>query len=195
MRNLSNEKEIEYSQKKINIFDIIHVHEKDNNMERGNNYNKFSLSRKIYTNKLDRNIDDLRDIEFELTPNAKKYTKVVLSPIASISYILQESSIAFGKVVAATISFIIFGFINCISQASISAYEIKLPLISICLMGGILGARDLVKSIKKIILSVPTGIKKCYENITFEDCSILDFICGIDKRNENIIKKMSKKLF
>ena len=161
-------------------------------------FNTFSLSKKFQQDRLKRNLDNLSDptlMEMELTPRAKKYIKTLLFPFAVIPYVLQKSSVAFGKVVAATVSFLVFSLINCISSASIGAYEVKLPIISVCLVGGILGARDLIRSIKKIILSVPDGTKTCYQNISCDDCSIFDFICGIDKHQKNIIKKLSKKLF
>lgn len=201
MFHLENEKKIEPSDIFLNpFFENKTINKKDTRKKNIFNlsHNTFSLSKKFHQEKLDKNINNLPNptlVEMELTPKAKRYIKSLLFPFAAFSYILQKSSVAFGKVVAAVVSFSVFSLVNCISSASINAYEVKLPLVSICLVGSILGARDLIHSIKKIILSIPYGIQTCYQNIFCDECSILDFICGIDKVKNNIVKKFSKKFF
>ena len=131
-------------------------------------------------------------IELELTPHAKKCIKSLLSPIAVISYILQESSFAINEVLAATTSFLMFSLLNCFTSASFGSYEVKLPMLSICLIGSIIGAKKMVKAIKKVILSVPSGIHTCSQNISCDNCSIFDFICGVDKRKKNLMQRIFK---
>lgn len=139
-----------------------------------------------------RNLPNPKSIEVKLTPHAKKCIKAFLSPIAVISYILQESSMALNKVLAATTSFLMFSLLNCFTSASFGSYEIKLPMLSICLIGSILGAKKMVNAIKKTILSIPTGIHTCSQNISCDDCSIFDFICGIDKRKKSLVRRIFK---
>lgn len=136
-----------------------------------------------------RNLSNPGSVELELTPQAKRIIKALLSPIAVISYILQESSVALNKALAATTSFLMFSLLNCFTSVSFGSYEVKLPMLSICLLGSILGAKKMVKAIKKIILSVPNGIHTCSQNISRNDCSIFDFICGVDKRKKNFLRR------
>ena len=132
------------------------------------------------TNKVS-GLSDPRLLELELTPTAKIYIKAIFSPFATITYILQKASVAFNKTVAATISFLVFNLVNVFTSSTLGGYEVKLPILTICLVGSILGARDLIKSIKKIILSIPEGIYACSLNIFCNECSIFEFICGTDK--------------
>ena len=140
-------------------------------------------------------LSDPRVAELELTPNAKTFIKTVLSPVASISYVLQEASVAFNNLVSASITFLIFNLLNVFLSTAFTAYEVKLPILTVCLIGCIFGARNLIKSTKKIVLSIPKGIKICYSNIFIEKCTIFDFICGKDKQpKKNIFKRMASKL-
>lgn len=139
-----------------------------------------------------RNLSDPGSVELELTPQAKKIIKAILSPIAVIPYILQESSVALNKALAATTSFLMFSLLNCFTSVSFGSYEVKLPMLSVCMLGSILGAKRMIKAMKKIILSVPTGVHTCSQNISCYDCSIFDFICGVDRRKKNLIHRFFK---
>ena len=168
--------------------------------------NTFSLTDIFYQKQksipdIDKKIDkvsglsDPRLLELELTNNAKIFIKASLSPFAAIIYILQKASVAFNKTVSATIAFLVFNLINVFSSSTYGTYEVKLPILTICLVGSILGARDLVKSIKKIILSIPEGIYACSVNIFCQDCSIFEFISGTDKTvKKSRLKKFIQKL-
>lgn len=153
-------------------------------------FNFKSINVGIRKRHLKHKISNPRPLELELTPYAKRCTKAVLSPISVISYILKESSLALNEVLAATTSFLIFSLLNCFTSASFGAYEIKLPMLSICLIGSIFGAKKMVKAMKRVILSIPTGIRTCSQNISCDDCSIFDFICGIDKRKKGLIHRI-----
>ncbi|MBP5426663.1 MAG: hypothetical protein J6Y29_02005 [Clostridiales bacterium] len=148
----------------------------------------FKLSKKLKNKKY-----DPRQFELEITPSARRCIKALLSPIAVVSYILQESSIAFNKILTATISFLVFNLLNLFTSVCFGSYEVKLPMMSICLVGSIIGARRLIRSIKKIITSIPCGIYTCSKNISCDKCSILDFICGIDKSKKNLLPRLAKK--
>ena len=89
--------------------------------------NSFSLSDDFYKKQKinqKKELSDPRSVELELTPNAKIAIKTLLSPIASISYILQESSIAFNNLVSATITFLIFNLLNVFLSTAFTAYEV-----------------------------------------------------------------------
>ena len=146
-------------------------------------------------NKIDLpNLSDPRLLELELTPKAKTCIKASLSPFATISYTLKKASIAIDQTMTGTITFLVFSLMNAFTSATFGAYEVKLPMLTICLVGSIIGVKKIVKSVKKIILSLPDGINTCSKNIYNNDCSIFDFISGKDKTKKNTLKTKLKKL-
>lgn len=159
-----------------------------------NNYHKTLQINKKQPTK-EHELSDPMMVELELTPNAKIVIKSLLSPVASLSYILQVASIAFNDFVSAFMTFLIFNLLNVFLSGTLRTSEVKLPVLTTCLIGCIFGAKNLVKSTKKIALSIPTGIKICYSNIFIENCSIFDFISGKDRQpKKNFLKRMIKKI-
>lgn len=139
-------------------------------------------------------LSDPRLMELELTPKAKIYIKATLSPFAAFSYTLQKASIALDQTITGSVTLLIFSLMNSFSSSSFGAYEVKLPILGICLVGSIVGVRKVVKSIRKIILSIPAGVRTCSANIFREDCSIFEFISGVDKTKKKSFKSKLKKL-
>ena len=139
-------------------------------------------------------LSDPRLLELELTPKAKIYIKTVLSPFASISYTLKKASIALDQTITGTITFLIFSLMNALTSSTFGAYEVKLPMLTICIVGSIWGVKKIVKSVKSIILSLPDGIYTCRKNIFNNNCSIFDFISGKDKTKKHLLIRKLKKL-